>query len=103
MLSLGMSSGVTCKAFIFAQHEQSYALHRTHCQGAAGACDRTGEGEPSWQGTSLSSTGQDSGKWEQSRDSDSDQMNTGKSYSDEAGQGRKSVCGLGPGSPSSQK
>lgn len=63
----------------------------------------TGEQEPSWQGTALSSTGQASGNLEQIRDSDSDQMSTGKSYSDEAGQGRKSLCGLGPGSPSSQK
>lgn len=30
-------------------------------------------------------------------------MSTGKSYSDEASQGRKSVHGLGQGSPSSQK
>lgn len=71
--------------------------------GSSRSCDRTGEWEPSWQGTALSSTGQASGKWEQSMDRDSDQMSTRKSYSDEAGQGRKSVCGLGPGSPSPQK
>lgn len=71
--------------------------------GSSRSCDRTGEWELSWQGTALSSTGQASGKWEQSSDSDSDHMSTGKSYSDEAGQGRKSIHGLGPGSPSSQK
>lgn len=73
----------------------------TYCQEVAGVV--TGEQEPSWQGTALSSTGQAGGKLEQSRDSDSDQTCTGKSYSDVAGQGRKSVCGLGPGFPSSQK
>lgn len=78
--SLESNSGLPCTAFIYAQHERCHEPQLARCRGAAGAgcCAGTGEPEPSWQrdrqGTALPSTVQASGKWEQSRSSDSDQM-----------------------------
>jgi len=44
--ALDSSSGLTCKAFVSAQHERCPEHRRARCQGA-GCCAGTGEPEPS--------------------------------------------------------
>lgn len=74
-------SGLTCRTFLYAQHERCQEPHLARCWGAAGAgcCAGTGKLEPSWQqdrqGTALSSVVRATGTWEWSR-SGTDQRST---------------------------